>query len=116
MKVNRELGFDEMFRMAFEMEYGPFPLKSWPNHELSRFWLISRNFTFSTKSDVFAMKMNRELGFHEMFRMAFEMEYGPFPLKSCPNHELSRFWLISRNFPFLRNLTFCHENESGTRI
>jgi len=62
------------------------------------------------------MTMNRELGFDEMSEWLFEMEYGRIPLKVPQTMSWVVFGLFERILLFLRNLTFCYEDESGTRI
>jgi len=65
------------------------------------FGLFDRNLTFSSKSDVFVMKVNPELGFDEMFKMALKWNIGRIHLISYINHWVEFvFRIIWRNFDF----------------
>jgi len=64
----------------------------------------------------FVMKMNRELGLTKCSECLLKWNISRIPLK-VPKPWVESFLAYLKEFYFfLRNLTFCHENESGTRI
>jgi len=116
MTMNRELGFDEMFGMTLKWNMGRIPLKVSPNHELSRFLAYLNEFYFFYEIWRFVMKMNRELGLTKCSECLLKWNISRIPLKVPQTMSWEVFGLFEGILLFLRNLTFCHENESGTRI